>query len=265
MKRISVLFLTGIIVLVLSEISFSGETYTYTTDAFSEGSGGLDHYYAYSWAIKLVDSEGYGFDNETETLDSVTLIFHDIYDTTIKDILQISTLDSKYVVDGEIDSYEDYTTSWYRRWSTPDEGNYFDTYAFDGGNNSAAELLFTLKDIDNKGDGTNNLPSGANEISVTYKSNGTVEYTVIGDDEVQYATTYDGSVIDALTAYISNNVLTLGLDPDCHYYASSISLILNTSDSTGASHAPEPETLVLFGLGLLGASAFGRKRFSSLG
>ena len=260
MKKVCVLFLTGIIVLVFSGISFGGETYTYTTSAFSESNGGLDHNYAYSWGIELINSEEYGFDNATETLDSVSLVFNDIYDTIENDILQISALNSDYV-DGEIDSYEDYTTYnwWIFQWSTPDEGNYFDTNEFDDGNNSAAELLFTLEDVDND----------ANEISVTYNSNGTVEYTVTGDDDVPlttYATNYNRNVIDALTAYISNNVLTLGFDPDCHYSASSISLILTTSDTPGgASHAPEPETMVLFGLGLLGFSALGRKRYSSMG
>jgi len=267
MKKNSSLFLTGIIVLLFTGISFGGETYTYTTDAFSESNDGLNHYYAYSWGIELIDSEGYGFDNDTETLDSVTLVFSDIYDNTDNDILQISVLDSDYV-NGGIDTYND-NNDW--RWWSPDNGNYFDTSNFDDNNDSAAELLFTLEDVDNKDDGSDNLSSGANEISVTYNSDGTFEYTVIGDNDVPlttHATTspYNGNVIDALTAYISNNVLTLGLDPDCHYYASSISLILTTSDTPGgASHAPEPETMVLFGLGLLGFSALGRKRYSSMG
>lgn len=281
MKKVSTQFLTGIIVLVFSGMAFGGVTYTYTTNAFDgTGNGGLNHEYAYSWKIDLIDGYDYGFHNETETLESVTLLFSDIYDNTNNDNFKISVLDSNDVVNGKFINNLDYSVSGTQvaagiykyddnNWSS----NYFTSNKWgvkDGSDEDtlAAELLFKLEDVDNKGDGTNNLSSGANEISVTYKSDGTVEYTVIGDDNVplnSYATTYNGSVIDALTAYISNNVLTLGLDPDCHYYASSISLILNTSDSMGASHAPEPETLVLFGLGLLGASAFGRKRFSSMG
>lgn len=284
MKNVSTLFLTGIIVLVFSGISF-GAVYEYTTSALSD----LDHYYAYSWKIDLIDENEYGFDNETETLDSVTLVFNDIYDNTDYDTLKISVLDSDDVAGGSFISkwnntnvigtqltdgiYEYNDNNWSSNLFTSQytgvkDGSDADTLA--------AELLFTLSDVDNiyQAPSDNpNLNSGANRITVTYSKNddGTVkvEKTVIGDNYVPLTTSaihYGGNVIDALTAYISENVLTLGLDPDCHFYTSSISLILNTSDTPdGISHAPEPETLVLFGLGLLGASAFGRKRFSSLG
>ena len=272
MKKVCALFLTGIIILVFSGISFGGETYTYTTTAFDGyGDNGLDHYRAYSWEIDLIDSEGYGFDNDTETLDSVTLVFSDIYDNTNGDIFQVSVLDSDDVINGTYVNNRGYVTNGtyvaegiYSYYDNNYSSNYFTSYysgVKDGNDYDtlAAELLFSFGLID----------ESENQVSVTYNSNNTEAWTVVGDYNAThntYAVTYNGNVIDALTAYISNNVLTLGLDPDCHYYASSISLILNTSDTpSGVSQVPEPETMVLFGLGLLSASSFGRKRFSSKG
>ncbi|MDD4273110.1 MAG: PEP-CTERM sorting domain-containing protein [Desulfobacter postgatei] len=256
MKRISVLFLTGIIVLVLSGISFSGETYTYATDAFSEGSGGLDHYYAYSWDIDLTkDKYGNDFTKDQGDIVSVSLVFDNILENTGDgDILQISVLDSddkvnysrKYNVDDGIVGYKD----------KENPSNYFtvsNVVKDTDKDGKTAELLFTLGDISN---------NSGNKITVTYNSDESSNITRVGDQFVPW-NQISSNVIADLTNYISGTILTLGLDPDCHYYASSISLILNTSDTLGGiSHAPEPETLVLFGLGLLGASAFGRKRFS---
>jgi len=256
MKRISVLFLTGIIVLMFSGISF-GEEYIYSTTAFDGSSPyyGLDHDKAYSWDIDLSndDSEN-NFTTDTGTIDSVTLVFNDIRENTGNgDILQISVLDPDDANDG-IATYTD----------NENPSNYFtDTnrrnrpyFKDDDNDGSTAELLFTLKDVS---------PYWGNQISVTYNNSGSSNITRVGDQSVPWET-YSGNVINALTDYISENVLTIGLDPDCHYYARSISLILNTSDTPGGvSHTPEPETLVLFGFGLLGLSAFGRKRFSSMG
>jgi len=263
MKKISSLFLTGIIVLVFTGISFGGETYTYTTDAFSESTWGLSHSYAYSWEIDLIDSEEYGFDNDTETLDSVTLVFNDIQENTGDgDILQISILDSDEKVNAYYNGYYNYNVAdgivGYYDYQNP--SNYFTlsgAVVDEDVDGNTAELLFTLENVSEY---------GGNQISVTYNKNGSSNITRVGDQSVPWETTYSGNVINALTDYISENVLTIGLDPDCHYYASSISLILTTSDTPGgASHAPEPETMVLFGLGLLGFSALGRKRYSSMG
>ncbi len=258
MKRISVLFLTGIIVLVFSGISF-GADYEYTTYAFSE----LDDDYAYAWKVDLGDDFKNDIDNGG-TLSNVTLVFKDMQEFTRNDILYISVLDSDAVNDG---IYNDYIThertvwGWTYTYTTPDPGNYFDK-----DDDSAAEL-FTIQ----------NVNSDSNDISITYNSNGLVEYIIndksynTADEAVSASfplTTKSSDIIAALMNYSSNNVMTIGFDPDCYFdlSAGKISLILTTTSGfTGGgdpSHAPEPETLVLFGLGLLGASAFGRKRFS---
>ncbi|WP_289020624.1 PEP-CTERM sorting domain-containing protein [Desulfobacter postgatei] len=248
-KRISALFLTGIIVLVFSGISFGGD-YTYTTTAFQT----LEEGNAYSWGIDLGSNFKYAIDSG-ETISSFTLMFDNIKENTNNDIFYVSVLDQN-TYGGNIGkkTYDDDNIT----------GNYF---------NSNAAKLFTLEDV----------PDYNRDISVTYNSDKSFEYiikkrsTILTDttdpDVAANAsiplTTTSINVIADLNTYISNNILLLSFDPDCHYNTQSISLTLSTATASTPSISPdtvpEPETLVLFGLGLLCVSAFGRKRFSSMG
>ncbi|WP_022668884.1 PEP-CTERM sorting domain-containing protein [Desulfospira joergensenii] len=234
-----------IFVLLTCNIAFSAE-YTYYTDNLTS----LGHSYAYAWEINLSNdnAENKAFDLN-DSITSFSLVFSDISDNYSGDILYVNVLDSdeariEYNViinDSGILTYtnEGYTT-----------GNYFDTYTYDEGYTEGS-LLFTIEDVD----------STSNQVSVTYYDLEEPIYEVEGDDTMPI-TQISSNVIGDLTAYIADGILTIGFDSDCHYFNSGITLKLETDSPGGTSAVPEPETLLLFGLGLIGVSAFGRKRMN---
>jgi len=62
--------------------------------------------------------------------------------------------------------------------------------------------------------------------------------------------------VDALKDYAGNNgIFGMGFDPDCHYYNTGVSLDIETREEI-----PEPATLTLLGIGLLGAFFTRNKR-----
>ena len=110
MKRVSVLFLTGVIILAFSGISFGAE-YIYTIN------NPQIHYdfRAYSWKINL----GTEFQNDEGTLSSVKLEFDNIREYTDNDILHISVLGSDAQSYNLVSYYDNtnqsdyFTSSWY--------------------------------------------------------------------------------------------------------------------------------------------------------
>jgi hypothetical protein len=56
---------------------------------------------------------------------------------------------------------------------------------------------------------------------------------------------FTAAQVDALNAYAGDGRFALGLDGDCHYFNDGITLSVVTA-------VPEPTTMLLFGLGLLG-------------
>lgn len=72
---------------------------------------------------------------------------------------------------------------------------------------------------------------------------------------------FDLSEISTLNTYasLSDGIVGLGFDPDCHFYNQGVSFSITTSSNPN-SEVPEPATMLLFGTGLIGLAASARRR-----
>lgn len=67
---------------------------------------------------------------------------------------------------------------------------------------------------------------------------------------------FTGSQLATLAAYFADGNGGLGFDPDCHYYNSGVQLKIETA----VTPVPEPGTLAMFGMGLVGLAGTLRRR-----
>lgn len=75
-----------------------------------------------------------------------------------------------------------------------------------------------------------------------------------------YTYTFSQAGVDALNAYMaSGNDFALGLDPDCHFYNTGVTLNLYQDTFGGQAAVPEPASLLLLGTGL----AYAGRRYRS--
>jgi hypothetical protein len=67
--------------------------------------------------------------------------------------------------------------------------------------------------------------------------------------------------VNTLTSYIRNGSnFGLGFDPDCHYYNSGVLVHLETGPDNFQPPVPEPASVALLGLGLVGIAALRMRR-----
>ena len=105
--------------------------------------------------------------------------------------------------------------------------------------------------------GASGNPATANYMTVNGVSNTAVyNYTYTFQNNAT-----NGYELNALMAAINNGGdFAIGLDPDCHYFNTGITLTLTYSDFGGSSAVPEPASMVLLGTGLLVAGRYRRKK-----
>jgi hypothetical protein len=82
---------------------------------------------------------------------------------------------------------------------------------------------------------------------------GSINLTYTFDNTLNTSLDEPDSLIGILTAYALNGSFGFGIDPDCHYYNDGITFTVTTEP------VPEPTTILLLGLGLVGLAGIRRK------
>lgn len=85
-----------------------------------------------------------------------------------------------------------------------------------------------------------------------------VQWEDISTIASDYTYTFTSDDLATLLAYSLDGSFGLGIDPDCHFYNNGVYLVIETTDNP----VPEPATMMLFGIGLLGIAGVARKKTS---
>jgi hypothetical protein len=236
-----------------SNASAASVVYSATTTGLTN----MTHQSAYTWQLEGINLGG-------STITSAVLTFNGFFNWTSAssdpyNILWVDLLDtSTHTGNGTIASMTDDTNS-----GTLGISDVLDGFRFSGGTNLSvvgSGLLVSSSTAKTYfGSSANSADAsvtGYNAAPGTLGNNG----GAFGTTPTTWSITVTNStVLTALANYIANGSnIALGLDSDCHFGDTSITLDIYGTPPVGTSAVPEPGTMLLVGSGLF--AAYRRRR-----
>jgi len=225
-----------LLLVVLGSCLISGaawaESYTYTPNPVNMWN--LPHPYCFSWTIDLASM---GFDPSIEAITSATVNFHQINNWTQEpNSLFVTLMDPSAAVALGVGQHGDITNDELMSHRVDNEWTLKDSL----GNWRLKPRLFASR-----------LEVG--KYSDTDGHYGNV--APYSDVPIIFGTT----ALTTLNAYAGDSRITIGFDPDCHYYNSGIDLTIITTKRQDNS-VPEPMSVILGMMGLASVAGLRRLR-----